>query len=216
MAGRGRGRGASQNVPNDLLAQIVAALQQVNENLQNLNQNPTSSPNPHPLVPPGPAEYRGLDEFCRRNPTQFQGGFAPEAAIEWIQGVERIFRAKNHIQSYNTQNYSYPKAREFSPKRGISHSSEDPLAQARILEPRQHQNITFPRPGEPISRSDETTLAQASQFLLRRKSFCIVQDFTLPIEPSSPRRANSRSGETTLAQARQPSLRRESISIAQD
>ncbi|KAF1879710.1 hypothetical protein Lal_00039764 [Lupinus albus] len=28
MAGRGRGRGTSQNVPNDLLAQMVAALQQ--------------------------------------------------------------------------------------------------------------------------------------------------------------------------------------------
>ncbi|KAF1888073.1 hypothetical protein Lal_00024085 [Lupinus albus] len=95
MAGRGRGRGASQNVPNDLLAQMVVALQQVNENLHNLNQNPAPSLSSHPLVPPGPAEYRGLDEFCRRNPSQFSRGFAPEAAIEWIQGVERIFRAMN-------------------------------------------------------------------------------------------------------------------------
>ncbi|KAF1886031.1 hypothetical protein Lal_00021312 [Lupinus albus] len=55
----GRERGASQNVPNDLLAQMVAALQQVNENLQNLNQNPTPSPTSQPLVPPGPTEYRG-------------------------------------------------------------------------------------------------------------------------------------------------------------
>ncbi|KAF1870575.1 hypothetical protein Lal_00025791 [Lupinus albus] len=93
MAGRGRGRGASQNVPNDLLAQMVAALQQVNENLHNLNQNPTSSPSSNPLVPPGPTEYRGLDEFCRRQPSQFQGGFAPDVAIEWVQGLERIFRA---------------------------------------------------------------------------------------------------------------------------
>ncbi|KAF1858807.1 hypothetical protein Lal_00013730 [Lupinus albus] len=95
MAGRGRGRGANQNLPNNLLDQMLAALQQVNENLQNLNQNPTPSPNLHPLVPPGTAEYRGLDEFCWRNPTQFQGGFAPEAAIEWVQGLERIFRAMN-------------------------------------------------------------------------------------------------------------------------
>ncbi|KAF1855678.1 hypothetical protein Lal_00043668 [Lupinus albus] len=51
----GRGRGASQNVPNDLLAHMVAALQQ--------------------------------------NPSHFQGGFAPDAANEWIQNLERIFRA---------------------------------------------------------------------------------------------------------------------------
>ncbi|KAF1894513.1 hypothetical protein Lal_00035337 [Lupinus albus] len=60
-----RGRGTSQNVPNDLLAQMVAALQQVNENLQNLNLNTMPSPSSHPLVPPGPAEYWGLDEFCK-------------------------------------------------------------------------------------------------------------------------------------------------------
>ncbi|KAF1879822.1 hypothetical protein Lal_00037325 [Lupinus albus] len=64
-----------------------------------VNVNPIAesapSPSSHPLVPPGPAEYRGLDEFCRRNPSQFQGGFAPDADIEWIQGVERIFRAMN-------------------------------------------------------------------------------------------------------------------------
>ncbi|KAF1862652.1 hypothetical protein Lal_00013413 [Lupinus albus] len=47
------------------------------------------------LVPPGPAEYQGLDEFCRRNPSQFHGGFAPDAALEWIQGMERIFWAMN-------------------------------------------------------------------------------------------------------------------------
>ncbi|KAF1860167.1 hypothetical protein Lal_00033766 [Lupinus albus] len=48
----GRGRGTSQNIPNDLLAPTVAALQQVNENLQSLNQNATPSPSSHPLVPP--------------------------------------------------------------------------------------------------------------------------------------------------------------------
>ncbi|KAF1884103.1 hypothetical protein Lal_00046389 [Lupinus albus] len=74
---------------------MVAVLQQINKNLHNLNQNLAPSPSSHPLVPPGPAEYRGLDEFCRRNPNQFHGGFAPDAAIEWIQGVERIFRAMN-------------------------------------------------------------------------------------------------------------------------
>ncbi|KAF1888446.1 hypothetical protein Lal_00011217 [Lupinus albus] len=89
----GRGRGTNQNIPNDLLAQMVAAMQQVNENLHNLNQNLAPSPSSQPLVPPGPAEYRGLDEFCRRNSSQFQGGFAPDAVIEWVQGLERIFRA---------------------------------------------------------------------------------------------------------------------------
>ncbi|KAF1888163.1 hypothetical protein Lal_00008076 [Lupinus albus] len=103
-----------------------------------------------------------------------------------------------------------------SPKRGNSRPGEASLAQARFLQPRQLENITFPRPGEPIPRSGETTLAQASEFSLRRESFRIAHDLTLPVEPSSPRRANSRSGETTLAQASQPSLRRESFSIAQD
>ncbi|KAF1863251.1 hypothetical protein Lal_00046624 [Lupinus albus] len=69
MGGRGRGRGTSQNVSKDLLAQMVAALQQMNESLHNLNQNPAPSPSSQPLVPPGPAEYRGLDEICRRNPS---------------------------------------------------------------------------------------------------------------------------------------------------
>ncbi|KAF1887745.1 hypothetical protein Lal_00023752 [Lupinus albus] len=29
----------------------------------------------------------------RRNPSSFQGGFAPDAAIAWIQRLERIFKA---------------------------------------------------------------------------------------------------------------------------
>ncbi|KAF1899604.1 hypothetical protein Lal_00019732 [Lupinus albus] len=86
----GRGRGSCQN---DLLAQIAAVLMNMNENLQHLNQNVTPSPSSQPLVPPRPVEYRGLNEFCRRNPSQFQGGFAPDAAIEWVQGLERIFTA---------------------------------------------------------------------------------------------------------------------------
>ncbi|KAF1884418.1 hypothetical protein Lal_00033424 [Lupinus albus] len=88
-------RGTSQNVPNDLLVQIVAALRQMNESLHNLNQNPAPSPSSQPLVPPEPAEYRGLDEFSKRNPSQFHSGFAPDAALEWIQGMDRIFRAMN-------------------------------------------------------------------------------------------------------------------------
>ncbi|KAF1885924.1 hypothetical protein Lal_00015419 [Lupinus albus] len=89
----GRGRGTSQNVPNELLAQMVAALQQMNENLHCLNQNTTPSPSSQPLAPTEPAEYRGLGEFCKQRPQQFQGGFAPDAANEWIQSFERIFRA---------------------------------------------------------------------------------------------------------------------------
>ncbi|KAF1866356.1 hypothetical protein Lal_00024366 [Lupinus albus] len=38
------GRGTSQNVPDDLLVQMVATLQQMNENLRSLNQNPAPSP----------------------------------------------------------------------------------------------------------------------------------------------------------------------------
>ncbi|KAF1869437.1 hypothetical protein Lal_00022905 [Lupinus albus] len=75
----GRGRGTSQNVTNDLLTQMVAALQQVNENLQNLNRNVMPSPSSQPLVPSRLVEYRELDECCRRNPNQFHGGFAPDA-----------------------------------------------------------------------------------------------------------------------------------------
>ncbi|KAF1892895.1 hypothetical protein Lal_00014081 [Lupinus albus] len=38
--------------------------QVINENLQHLNQNINHHPNPPTLAPQGPAEYRGLDEFC--------------------------------------------------------------------------------------------------------------------------------------------------------
>ncbi|KAF1894780.1 hypothetical protein Lal_00021074 [Lupinus albus] len=89
------GRETNQNVQNELLVQMVATLQQMNENLHSLNQNPAPSPSSQNLVPPGSAEYQGLDEFCKRNPSQFQGGFAPDAALEWIQGMERIFRTMN-------------------------------------------------------------------------------------------------------------------------
>ncbi|KAF1881565.1 hypothetical protein Lal_00021420 [Lupinus albus] len=132
MARRGRGRGTSQNVPNDLLAQMVAALQQVNENLHNLNQNLASSPSSHPLVPPGPIEYRGLDEFCRRNPSQFHGGFAPESAIEWVQGYQswdsRLsegFSPGRERLTWEGEILGYTKG--FSPERGLARLSESGL-----------------------------------------------------------------------------------------
>ncbi|KAF1859073.1 hypothetical protein Lal_00000899 [Lupinus albus] len=53
------GRGTSQNVQNDLLVQMVATLQQMNENLRSLNQNSAPSPSLQNLVPPGPTKYRG-------------------------------------------------------------------------------------------------------------------------------------------------------------
>ncbi|KAF1894626.1 hypothetical protein Lal_00033684 [Lupinus albus] len=65
----------------------------MNENLQNLNQNANPHPNQHPLAPQGPAENHGVDAFCRRNLSQFEGGFAPDAANEWIQDLEKILRA---------------------------------------------------------------------------------------------------------------------------
>ncbi|KAF1879619.1 hypothetical protein Lal_00033277 [Lupinus albus] len=85
-----RGSGTSQNVSNDLLAQMVAALQQVNENLQRLNQNASPSPSSDPLVPPGPAEYRGLDEFCKQKPKQFQGDSLRMLQVK-VQSLERTF-----------------------------------------------------------------------------------------------------------------------------
>ncbi|KAF1881635.1 hypothetical protein Lal_00039851 [Lupinus albus] len=106
------GSRTSQKVPNDLLAQMVAALQHMNENLHNLNQNLAPSPSSQPLVPPGPTEFRGLDEFCRRNPNQFHGGFAPDPANEWIQSLERIFRAMGCGDVQKVTYASYMMARE--------------------------------------------------------------------------------------------------------
>ncbi|KAF1888922.1 hypothetical protein Lal_00036635 [Lupinus albus] len=93
------GRGTRQDVQNELLVQMVATLQQMNENLRSLNQNPAPSLSSQNLVPPGPVEYQGLDEFCKRNSSQFHGGFAPDAALEWIQEIERIFRAMNYSEA---------------------------------------------------------------------------------------------------------------------
>ncbi|KAF1893032.1 hypothetical protein Lal_00024152 [Lupinus albus] len=60
-----RGRGTSQNVPNDLLAQLVEVLQSIKENLQNMNRSVAPSPD-----------------------SLFQGGFTLNAANEWVQGME--------------------------------------------------------------------------------------------------------------------------------
>ncbi|KAF1862577.1 hypothetical protein Lal_00014117 [Lupinus albus] len=59
-----RGRGTSQNVPKDLLAQMLEVLQGMNENLRSLNWS----------VAPGPGPLS-------------QSGFAPNAAVEWVPGM---------------------------------------------------------------------------------------------------------------------------------
>ncbi|KAF1886037.1 hypothetical protein Lal_00021318 [Lupinus albus] len=102
----GRERGASQNVPNDLLAQMVAALQQVNENLQNLNQNPTPSPSSQPLVPPGPTEYQGLDEFCTRNPSDvhkltYASYMMTKEAENWWEMTSRQMEAQGTVVTWD-------------------------------------------------------------------------------------------------------------------
>ncbi|KAF1879714.1 hypothetical protein Lal_00039769 [Lupinus albus] len=129
----GRGRSASQNVTNDFFVQMVATLHHVNENLQSLNQNAAPSPSSQPLVPQGPAEYRGLDEFCRRNPSQFQGGFASDAAIEWVQGLERIFSAMSYsdaqkvgmyeddVRVRDTATGKVNSSRKYGPQRNLMH-----------------------------------------------------------------------------------------------
>ncbi|KAF1892903.1 hypothetical protein Lal_00039977 [Lupinus albus] len=103
----GRGRGTSQNVQNDLLVQMVATVQQMNENLRSLNQNPAPSPSSQNRVPPGPTDYQGLNEFCKRNPSQFHRGFSPDAALEWIQGIKRIFRAMNCSEAHKSAFATY-------------------------------------------------------------------------------------------------------------
>ncbi|KAF1867923.1 hypothetical protein Lal_00042437 [Lupinus albus] len=65
-----------------------------------------------PLIPPGPAEYRGLDEFCKQKPKQFQGGFALDAANEWVQSLERIFRAMSCGDVQRVKYASYMLANE--------------------------------------------------------------------------------------------------------
>ncbi|KAF1895983.1 hypothetical protein Lal_00046739 [Lupinus albus] len=100
MARRGRGRESGQN---DLLALIaVKAL---------------SSPNSHPLAPQGPVEYRGLDEFCRRGPNQFHGRFAPDVANEWVQDMEKIFRAMGCAEA---KRVTYACKNKIATKRGVN------------------------------------------------------------------------------------------------
>ncbi|KAF1883353.1 hypothetical protein Lal_00042235 [Lupinus albus] len=53
-----------------------------------------------------------MDEFCRRSPSQFHGGFAPNAANEWIQSLERIFRAMGCGDVQKVTYASYMMAKE--------------------------------------------------------------------------------------------------------
>ncbi|KAF1862988.1 hypothetical protein Lal_00018832 [Lupinus albus] len=101
----------SQNVPNDVLAQMVAALQQVNENLHNLNQNP-------------------------RSPSQFHGGFAPNAAIEWIQGVERIFRAMNYSEIQKLTYVTYMLVKEAKNRIYEDDLAADEAATPKVIPPK--------------------------------------------------------------------------------
>lgn len=39
------------------------------------------------------AEFQGLSEFKRNNPSEFVGGYGPEKADLWIQEMEKIFCA---------------------------------------------------------------------------------------------------------------------------
>lgn len=39
------------------------------------------------------AEFQGLSEFRRNNPSEFAGGYGPEKADLWIQEMEKIFCA---------------------------------------------------------------------------------------------------------------------------
>ncbi|KAF1860212.1 hypothetical protein Lal_00033408 [Lupinus albus] len=112
----GRERGASQNVPNDLLAHMVAALQQMSENLQHLNRSMAPGPSSHTLVQQGPAEYRGLDKSCRRNLSPFQVGFTPNAAIEWVQGMECTNMKADEVATSE----SIPH-KDFGPQRNFVH-----------------------------------------------------------------------------------------------
>ncbi|KAF1863199.1 hypothetical protein Lal_00042503 [Lupinus albus] len=111
-----RGRGTSQNVPNDLLEQMVEVLQGMNKNLQKLNRGVALGLNLHTLVSQGPAEYRELDKSCRRNPGQFQGRFAPNAAIEWVQGMKCTNMKANGVVTSK----SIP-PKNFGPQRNFLH-----------------------------------------------------------------------------------------------
>ncbi|KAF1858893.1 hypothetical protein Lal_00043028 [Lupinus albus] len=43
----------------------------------------------------------------QEEPHSVHGGFAPEAAIEWIQGVERIFRVMNCTKAHKLTYATY-------------------------------------------------------------------------------------------------------------
>ena len=71
MAGRG-----SNQALNHILERMANVLENMN---QNLNRNA------------GPAEYQGLSEFKKNNPSPFKEGYDPEGAQTWLQELEKIF-----------------------------------------------------------------------------------------------------------------------------
>ncbi|CAL0314075.1 unnamed protein product [Lupinus luteus] len=71
------------------MAAMTAAIQGVNASFHQMNQQQQQQAQSSQ----GSTQYKGLDEFCRRQPPRFEGGFAPKAANEWIQELEKIFRA---------------------------------------------------------------------------------------------------------------------------
>ncbi|KAF1867062.1 hypothetical protein Lal_00049490 [Lupinus albus] len=115
---------------------MVAALQQMSENLQHLNRSVAPGPSSHTLVQQGPAEYRGLDKSCKRNPSRFQGGFTPNAAIEWVQGMECTNMKADGVATSE----SIPH-KDFGPQRNFVHGRGK---DKRYREERKHY---FPRVG---------------------------------------------------------------------
>ncbi|KAF1866004.1 hypothetical protein Lal_00041702 [Lupinus albus] len=113
---------------------MVATLQQMSENLQHLNRSVAPGPSSHTLVQQGPTEYRGLDKSCRRNPSPFQGGFTPNAAIEWVQGMECTNMKADGVATSE----SIPH-KDFGPQRNFVHGRGK---DKRYREERKHY---FPR-----------------------------------------------------------------------
>ncbi|KAF1876989.1 hypothetical protein Lal_00044925 [Lupinus albus] len=98
---------------------MVAALQQMSENLQNLNRSVVPGPSSHTLVQQESAEYRGLDKSYRRNPSLFQGGFAPNAAIEWVPGMGCTnMKADGVVTSKSIPHKDFGPQRNFVHERG--------------------------------------------------------------------------------------------------
>ncbi|KAH1260353.1 hypothetical protein GmHk_02G003496 [Glycine max] len=50
------------------------------------------------------AEFQGLSEFKRNNPSEFVGGYGPEKADLWIQEMEKIFCAMTCTNRQKSEN----------------------------------------------------------------------------------------------------------------